>query len=201
MKRMVTVDNDSVTAYVKSIVMDRESRGNPIFWMTAVGTKVALQAIFSTLVCKRSVTVRFGPKEAEMIRDMREWYVTVPNEGKMHAIYKKLQSGLCAMVMYSSLAKADSEDNSFGSAVVLCRESENEIEVFFHFLNSRIRVPMHESWKEWVWLVSNKAGSHMKTLVGFGMKGFLVYLPGVEQLIERKVGNAIKKGILKVEGG
>jgi hypothetical protein len=41
----------------------------------------------------------------------------------------------------------------------------------------------------------------MKTLLGFGMKGFLVYLPGVEQLIERKVGNAIKKGILKVEKG
>jgi hypothetical protein len=199
---MVTIDNNSVSAYVKSIVIDSESRGNPIYWMTAVGTKVALQAIFSTLVSKRSVTVRFGSKEAQMIRDAREWNVTVPNEGKMHAIYKKLQSGLCAMVMYSSLAKADSEDNSFGSAVVLCREGENETKVFFHFLNSRIRIPLHESWKDWVWLVCDKAGSNMmKMLLGFGMKGFLVYLPGVERLIEGKIGNAIKKGILKVERG
>jgi len=198
---MVTIDNNSVSAYVKSIVIDRESRGNPIYWMTAVGTKVALQAIFSTLVSKRSVTVKFGSKEAQTIRDAREWNVTVPSEGKMHAIYKKLQSGLCAMVVYSSLAKADSEDNSFGSAVVLCREGENETEVFFHFLNSRIRVPLHESWRDWVWLVSDKDGSHMKTLLGFGMKGFLVYLPGVERLIEGKIGSAIKKGILKVERG
>jgi len=126
----------------------------------------------------------------------------VPSEGKMHAIYKKLQSGLCAMVMYSSLAKADSEDNSFGSAVVLCREGEDEKGVFFHFLNSRTRVPLHESWKDWVWSVCDKAGSNvMNELSGFGMKGFFLYLPGVERLIEEKIGNAIKRGILKVERG
>lgn len=199
---MITIDNDSVTAYVKSIVIDREDRGNPIYWMTAVGTKVALQAIFSSLVCKKSATVKIGSEERKKNPQLGyEYDVTVPNEGKVHAIYKKLQSGLCTMVMYSSLAKADSEDNSFGSAVVLCREGENETEVFFHFLNSRIRVPLHESWKDWVWLVSDKGGNHMKTLLGFGMKGFLVYLPGVERLIEGKIGNAIKKGVLKVERG
>jgi hypothetical protein len=198
---MVTIDNDSVIAYVKSIVIDSEGRGNPIFWMTAVGTKVALQAIFSNLVSKRRVEVRFGPNEAQMVKG-RCWNVIVPSEGKMHAIYKKLQSGLCAMVMYSSLARADSEDNSFGSAVVLCREGEDEKGVLFHFLNSRIRVPLHEGWKDWVWSVCDKAGSNvMNELLGFGMKGFFLYLPGVERLIEERIGNAIKKGMLRVERG
>jgi len=41
----------------------------------------------------------------------------------------------------------------------------------------------------------------MNELSGFGMKGFFLYLPGVERLIEEKIGNAIKRGILKVERG
>jgi hypothetical protein len=116
----------------------------------------------------------------------------------MHVIYKKLQSGLSAMVMYSSLARVDSEDNSYGAIVLLCREYDDKKEALFHFLNSKVKIPLHESWKDWVWKVVSESKRNMRQLSGVGMVGFYLMLDECEEAIEKAIGPAIKKGVIKV---
>jgi hypothetical protein len=200
---MITIENDSVKVHVKSIVFDRESYRNPIYWMAAVGSKVALQSVFATLVNKKAVTLE-GIEPAR-VRNPWEYRrsrgydntVTVPDGGRMHAVYKKLQSGLSAMVMYSSLTRTDGEDNSHGTVALLCRESDDEKDALFHFLNSKVRIPLCEQWKNWVWDVVSKSGRNMRQLTGYGMVGFHVTLDACEDAIEKAIGPAIKKGVIR----
>ena len=47
---MITLENESVKVYVKSIVFDEEEYMHRLYWLTAVGTKVSLQGVFASLV-------------------------------------------------------------------------------------------------------------------------------------------------------
>lgn len=200
---MISIENDSVKVNVKSIVYDGEGYRWPIYWMTAVGSRMALQSVFASLVNKKTVKL----DGVEKPRDRHHWeyrrtrnydaVVSVPDGGTMHVIYKKLQSGHSAMVAYSSLAKADSSDNAWGSVVLLCHEDEDKKDALFHFLNRRVKIPLHESWKDWVWDVVNKSNSNVRQLEGYGMVGFRLMLTGCEEAIERAIGPAIKKGLIK----
>lgn len=202
---MINIKNESVKVHVKSVVFDREGyrNTNPIYWMAAVGSKVAMQSVFASLVNKKTVTLE--GIERPQVRNPWEYRrnrsydntVTVPNDGKMHAIYKKLQSGLSAMVMYSSLARTDGEDNSRGEVVLLCRENEDKKDALFHFLNSKVKIPLCEEWKDWVWDVVNRSEKNMRQLTGYGMVGFYLMLDACEEAIEKAIGPAIKKGVIK----
>lgn len=200
---MIIIENESVKVYVESIVFDRDAYRNPIYWMSAVGSKVALQSVFATLVNKKTVALK--GIEAPTVRNPWEYrrarshdnFVTVPEGGRMHAIYKKLQSGLSAMVMYSSLAKTDNEENSWGAVVLLCRDDEDRKDALFHFLNSKVKIPLCEDWKDWVWDVVSKSEKDMRQLTGYGMVGFYLMLDACEQAIEKAIGPAIKKGVIK----
>ncbi len=202
---MITIENDSVKVHVKSIVLDRGT-GNQIYWMTAVGSKVAMQGVFASLVNKKTVTIDGIPQpppppgRAYFYRARYRSYennLTVPYDGKMHATYKKLQSGLSAMVMYSSLAKTDDEENSHGAVVLLCRENEDKKAALFHFLNSKVKIPLCEEWKDWVWDVVSKSEGNLRQLEGCGMVGFYLMLDSCERAIEKAIGPAIKKGAIK----
>ncbi len=201
---MITIENDSVKVHVKSMVLDRGT-GNQIYWMTAIGPKVAMQSVFASLVNKKTVTVE-GIERPQPPDPWKYHYrryrnrdndVTVPYDGKMHATYKKLQSGLSAMVMYSSLAKTDDEENSHGAVVLLCRENEDKKAALFHFVNSKVKIPLCEEWKDWVWDVVSKSEGNLRQLEGYGMVGFYLMLDSCERAIEKAIGPAIKKGVIK----
>jgi hypothetical protein len=199
---MITIENESIKVYIKSIVLDRDAYKKPIYWMSAVGSRVALQSVFASLVNKKTVTLKgieqSGVHNSWEYRRNRSHdnSVSVPDDGKMHAIYKKLQSGLSAMVMYSSLAKTDGEDNFHGAVVLLCRENEEKKDALFHFLNSKIKIPLCEDWKDWIWDVVSRSGKNMRQLTGYGMVGFHVTLDACEEAIEKAIGPAIKKGVI-----
>lgn len=195
---MISIENDSVKVHVKSIVFDGEGHRNPIYWMTAVGPKVALQSVFATLVSKKWVKLIVGGEDKKKYGiQFYEHDVTIPDGGKMHAIYKKLQSGLSAMVMYSSIAKTDSEDNAWGAVVLLCAEGEDKKDALFHFLNSKVKIPLCSEWKDWVWSVVSKSERNMRPLVSCGFVGFYLMLDACEKAIEKAIGPAIKKGVIK----
>lgn len=200
---MITIENESVKVHVKSIVFDRGT-GNQVYWMAAVGPKVAMQSVFASLVNKKTVTIE-GIEIPQTARPWdhyrryrsRENTVTVPYDGRMHAVYKKLQSGLSAMVMYSSLARTDDEENFHGAVVLLCKEHEDKKAALFHFLNSKVKIPLCEEWKDWVWDVVSKSESNLRQLEGYGMVGFHLMLDSCEEAIEKTIGQAIKKGAIK----
>lgn len=201
---MISIENDSVAIHVKSIVYDAKQYGRlPVFWLAAVGSRMALQAIFASMVNKKTVTLR---TDEERVRPRHRYYrgydsehgghhIVVPSEGSVHVVYKKLGSGLSAMAMYSDLVKCGGEFNR--SSVLLCKDGEDPEVALFHFLNSKIKIPMHESWKDWVWGVVSKTGREMRQLSGYGMVGFYLDLPGCEIAIEAEIGKAIKKGMIK----
>jgi len=195
---MISIENGSVKVHVKSIVFDGEGYRNPIYWMTAVGPKVALQSVFATLVGKKWAKLIVGGEDKKKYGiESYEHDVSVPDGGKMHAIYKKLPSGISVMVMYSSIAKTDSEDNAWGAVVLLCAEDEDKKDALFHFLNSRVKIPLCSEWKDWVWSVVSKSEGNMRPLVGCGMMGFYLMLDACEKAIEKAIGPAIKKGVIK----
>ncbi len=172
--------------------------------MTAVGPKVAMQSVFASLVNKKTVTVEGIERPQSAVpwdhyrrRRNQDNDVTVPYDGKMHAVYKKLQSGLSAMVMYSSLTRTDDEENSHGAVVLLCRENEDKKAALFHFLNSKVKVPLCEEWIDWVWDVVSKSESNLRQLDGYGMVGFHLMLDGCETTIGKAIGPAIKKGVIR----
>jgi hypothetical protein len=204
---MITVENDSVKVHVKSIVYDPEQYRYPVYWMVAIGSRVALQSIFASLMNKRMVTLvedgKAKPRRRYPWEYSKRWNddscLSVPERGKTHAVYKKLQSGLSAMVLYSSLTKVDSEEHSQESVVMLCRESEDKQTALFHFLNSKIRVPLHEEWKSWLWGLLSTSDGNMRELKGYGgMTGFYLFLEGCETVVRNEVGKAIRKGTIKI---
>jgi hypothetical protein len=204
---MITIENDSVKVHVKSIVYDPEQYRYPVYWMVAVGPRVALQSIFASLVNKRTITLaedgkarpRKGYPWEYSKRRNDDSSLAVPEKGKTHAVYKKLQSGLSAMVLYSSLTKADSEDHSQESVVMLCRENEDKQTALFHFLNNKIRVPLHEEWRGWLWGLLSKDEGNMRELKGHGgMTGFYLFLEGCETVVRNEIGKAIRKGTIKI---
>jgi hypothetical protein len=150
---MLMLDNNSVTLNVKSIVLDSDTgygyrRPQTLYWATCIGSRVALQGVFASLVSKSSVFLKVDSEDRKKTPQLRySDRLTVPEDGRMHAMYKKLQSGLSAVVMYSSLVKADGGENRYGSAVLLCKESEDQKTALYHFLRERLRVPLHETWK------------------------------------------------------
>ena len=195
---MITIDNESVKVYAKSIVFDEDQYRHPLYWMTAVGSKVALQGVFGTLVNKRWLTVRPDRESREKCGLGYEYFVVVPTEGHMRAVYKKLGSGLSAMITYSSLALAERGDDSGEIAVMLCSAGEDVQSALFHFLNSRVRVPLHKDWAGWLWSTVMKKSECTRALTGAGIAGYLLH-PGVcEQVIEKEIGRAIRKGTIKV---
>jgi len=202
---MVKIENSSVSAYVKSIVVDTRDYQKPVYWMVAVGTKVALQGLFAQIVSKKTTWLSStgGELEAWPREYGRRWEnrsVGVPGKGKMHALYKKLQSGLSAMVMYSSFVKTDVADDAGPGTVLLMEKDEEREDVLFHFLKSRIRVPMHESWKGWAWVTLSR-NNDIRDLFGYGMSGYFINAESCERTIEKHLPKVIKHGFLKVEGG
>jgi len=197
---MVTISNDSVKAYVKSIVMECDDRWTPVYWLVSIGSKVALQSIFASFVNKNYVVVRFDREDWKKLpQGGLERSVGVPHNGKMHANYKKLQSGHCVMVMYSSLVRTEGADREWGWGVLLCREDEDPKDALFQYVKSQVRVPLHESWKDWVWKLLRQEEYEIRDLIGFGLKGFFINLENCERKIEKNISLAIKKGKLKVE--
>jgi hypothetical protein len=194
---MITLDNDSVKVYARSIVFDEEQYRHPLYWLTAVGAKVALQGVFATLVNKRGLTVKTDRESREKYGLGFEYFVVVPPDGHMRAVYKKLGSGLSAMVAYSSLALSERGDDSGEIAVMLCSPEEDVQSALFHSLSSRIRVPLHKEWKTWLWATVMKRTECARTLTGVGIVGYVLH-PGVcEQIIEKEIGRAVKKGVIK----
>jgi hypothetical protein len=198
---MLRLSNDSVSVNVKSFVFDEEvfgrSYGRPVYWLTAVGPRVALQSVFASLINKKFVELKVGSDERERCGLGWEYNLTVPEKGRMHVIYKKLQSGLSGMVMYSSLAKVDSGDRLWGAVVLLCREDEDKKAALFHFLNSKVKIPLSKDWKDWVWSVVSRHDHNMRPLVGCGLVGFYLMLDACEETIGKAVGPAIRKGLIK----
>jgi hypothetical protein len=194
---MITLDNDSVKVYARSIVFDEEQYRHPLYWLTAVGAKVALQGVFATLVNKRGLTVKTDRESREKYGLGFEYFVVVPPDGHMRAVYKKLGSGLSAMVAYSSLALSERGDDSGEIAVMLCSPEEDVQSALFHSLSSRIRVTLHKEWKTWLWATVMKRTECARTLTGVGIVGYVLH-PGVcEQIIEKEIGRAVKKGVIK----
>jgi len=194
---MITLENDSVKVYVKSIVFDENDYRYPLYWLTAVGAKVALQGVFASLVNKRHLTVKTTEDSRKKYELGFEYFVVVPSDGHMHAVYKKLGSGLSAMVAYSSLALSERGDDSGEIAVMLCSPEEDVQSALFHSLSSRIRVPLHKEWKTWLWATVMKRTECARALTGAGIVGYVLH-PGVcEQIIEKEIGRAVKKGVIK----
>ena len=194
---MITLENDSVKVYVKSIVFDENEYRYPLYWLTAVGAKVALQGVFASLVNKRWLTVKTTEDSRKKYELGFEYFVVVPSDGHMHAVYKKLGSGLSAMVAYSSLALSERGDDSGEIAVMLCSPEEDVQSALFHSLSSRIRVPLHKGWKGWLWTTVMKRTECARALTGAGMVGYLLHPGECEQIIEKEIGRAVKKGVIK----
>ncbi len=195
---MITIDNESVKVHVKSIVFDEEQYRHPLYWMTAVGAKVALQGVFATLVNKRWLSVKTTQESRDEHGLGFEYFVVVPTEGHMRAVYKKLGSGLSAMITYSSLALAERGDDSGEVAVMLCAFGEDHQLALFHFLNSRIRVPLHRDWVGWLWKTLMARPECGRVLTGAGICGYLLHPVVCEQVIEKEIGRAIRRGTIKV---
>ena len=195
---MITLENDnSVKVYVKSIVFDEKEYRHPLYWLTAVGSKISLQAVFATLVNKKWLAVKTDRESREKYEMGFEYFIVVPSDGHMHAVYKKLGSGLSAMVAYSSLALSERGDDSGEIAVMLCSPEEDVQSALFHSLSSRIRVPLHKEWKTWLWATVMKRTECARALTGAGIVGYVLH-PGVcEQIIEKEIGRAVKKGVIK----
>jgi hypothetical protein len=80
--------------------------------------------------------------------------------------------------------------------VLLCAEGEDEKKLFYQSVNSEIRVPLCEAWAGWLWDVAMKSHGIVR-LDGSGMKGFYLDLYTIERAVEKEIGPAIRKGVLK----
>jgi len=114
-------------------VLDTDTRETLVYWMTAVGTRVALQAIFATLVSGKYLEMRVGGESARMYELGSRYHPKSPGKGKMHATYKRMPSGGSAVTIYSDFARADEPGSDMDPSVLLLRPGEDKVQATFEF--------------------------------------------------------------------
>lgn len=182
------VKSGGVQVYTDSFLMEKDRYSNQTWMVSLFGPGTGLQSIHAALVTSREVKCHM-PSGKVLRFYLPSWNV------KFHSIVKRVQGqSFRHMVIYPEIASQRSGQSKF---ILTGFEGTDFPHMLYSFLVKRIEVPIHKSWKQWLWSLFKNEG-WMKDLHGYGrLRGF--YVDGYSWLDDRIV-KAVKSGEIGVSG-
>ena len=189
-----TISAGGFSAGVESYARDpgRES----LWFLSMTGPQTSLRAIAAAMV-------KQPPDPAYIIEGLEGTALTgkfercmIPPESIGTWTTKMVKLPVCGgyhAIMYTRLAEYAHPREDF---LLLSREEDNPASLHYTFLDRRIPIPIHPTWKEWLW----DRGLAAQEILPLECSGIRAYRcqPNAEKL-QKDLSQAVASGRLKIE--
>ena len=186
---MLEIFNLSVRLGLKSLVFQYNGPRviSPVYWLVAVGSKVALMGLFAAMANGR-VAWLDGEKQwgrADLI---------FPAGGGMSALYKRMQTGMYAAVMYHKSVKIEDREE-IQDVTLLVKDPSQRERLLYKVVNDRVSYPLYTGWSTWMW--EYMAAEKMMTPLSSygGLDGYRVEV-GRFSMLREEIVRRVKGGKL-----
>lgn len=155
-------------AFCSDLVV-KEGNNLEVQFVSVGGHQAAVKAVLAGLLEGYHLHTRIQGKSYTLYR----------SEPNYHMQTSRLASGLAQGVVFpqSALFKKTEEEEKPGVFFLLSHDPKATQGIFFHQLNARVDLPLHESWAPWLWRLFQESRwlDHLTTLAGL-FEGYLASL-------------------------
>jgi len=164
-----------------------------VYFMSICGYQVTVKGIIANLLENYGISLEV---EGE------EYYVARAGFGYKTQV-KKLPSGLVHAVVFPKTALPKNDEDRQNSFYVFTRDKKDVLSLFFRHLDEETDIPLHPSWRGWLWKVFKEQESwlvELKTLAG-NFKGYsFTFNPKkLHDIISEAIRNRVPEVIRCVE--
>jgi len=154
-----------VQAYADSFLRQTDNYNEATWMVSMFGSGVALQSIYASLLTGRAVDC-FMPSGKTVTFALPTW------RSKFHSIVKRIPGQVFRhMVVYPEIAMQRSGESHF---VLVGMEGTDFPHMLYRYLVKRVEVPIHKSWKQWMWSLF-RSEEWLHKLSGYGrLRGYVV---------------------------
>lgn len=184
------ISGEGVQVHCDSFLIQKQDRYSRGAWMISMfGAGVALQSIYASLQTGQRVKCVM-PSGERIDLWLHTWNT------KFHAIVKRVPGQMFQhMIVWPEIASQRSGESRFILSGV---EGTDFQKMLYSFLIKRVEIPVHRSWKQWLWSLFKKE-EWLTDLRSHGwLRGF--YVDGYDYRLEEKVVEAVKSGEIGVPG-
>lgn len=155
----VTTESESLKAFVDGYILGEH--GGTVNCLSIFGAIGAVQAIAATLVSGKSIEL-WG--KGEFGKELHKQWGKV----KYRMISKRLPaSKMLTMIVVVDSAMLSDDPGDF----MIITKTENPVDLLYGNLIVRSEIPLHVSWKKWLWSTFVHF-EWLKELPGYNMRGF-----------------------------
>ena len=155
----VTTESESLKAFVDGYILGEH--GGTVNCLSIFGAIGAVQAIAATLVSGKSIEL-WG--KGEFGKELHKQWGKV----KYRMISKRLPaSKMLTMIVVVDSAMLSDDPGDF----MIITKTENPVDLLYGNLIARSEIPLHVSWKKWLWSTFVHF-EWLKELPGYNMRGF-----------------------------
>lgn len=171
----VTTESGGLRAHVDGYVLGEH--GGSINYLSIFGAIGAVQAVGASLVSGKSLHL-YGNEEFG--KELSKHFGRV----KYRMLSKRLPSKMLSMIVIVEDAILSDEEDF----VIITKTAEDPKNLLFRNLAHRSELPLHESWRRWIWATFE----HFEWIIelpGYRMKGYQI------EYNDDDLADAIRQGI------
>ena len=149
-----------VKAYCSDIVTDPHEPETAYF-LSVCGYQATVKGIIANFLENHGISIQVDGVDYYLVRSSLKHKVLV----------KKMPSGLVHGVVFPKLAMPVNGEENQNSFYIFSETTQKEalLRLFYRHLDEKIDLPLHPSWKSWLWQVFKEQDdwlSELKTLIG-----------------------------------
>ena len=181
-----------IRAYCSDLIVDPE--GDTAYLMSICGYQATVKGIIANLLENYRITIKIESLEYDLDRSTFGYKVQM----------KSLPSGMVHAIVYPKMALAqnDEEENRF---FIFSDRTDEKLELFFRHLDDKLEIPLHPSWKNWLWNTFRNQDewfTELKTLAG-NYQGYSFWFEpeDLQDLISQAFKNNVPEIVTCMKGG
>jgi len=153
--KLYPISSFGIKAYCSDMIVDPDDL-ETVFFMSICGYQATVKGIVASLIENHGVSINTEKTEHDLMRSNLTYKIQ----------QKKLPSGRVHALVFPKLALANHDDEDQNSFFIFTTngESESLLHLFYRHLDQKTQVPLHPSWKNWLWQTFDQQNNWIMTL-------------------------------------
>ncbi len=192
------VKSMGIEAYCSDVITDPHQL-DTVYFLSVCGYQATVKGIVANLIENNGISIKIEGIE----------YYLVRSEFGYKTLVKKLPSGLVHAVLFPKPALAENDENNKNSFFIFKDRHKGEelLSLFFRHLDEKTNIPLHPSWRRWLWRVFEAQQEwfvKLRTLAGTYSGYFFDFNPHqLQNMVSDAIRNKVPEMIecIKRKGG
>jgi hypothetical protein len=152
--KLYPVTATGIKAFCSDAIIDPEEL-NTVYFMSICGYQATVKGIIANLFENYGISIEVDGTPYDLVRSSLGYKVQV----------KKLPSGLLHAVLLPKLALPKNDEDNPNRFFIFTKENGDVLKRFYRHLDEKTELPLHPSWKRWIWQLFQQQETWLVQLV------------------------------------